>query len=37
MKLQGKMKIANAPQPEKLPLAILFEDADILVVDKPAG
>ena len=37
MKLQGKMKMANAPQPEKLPLAILFEDADILVVDKPAG
>jgi len=27
----------NAPKPEKLPLDILFEDADILVVDKPAG
>ncbi|WP_245413805.1 RluA family pseudouridine synthase [Fulvimarina endophytica] len=25
------------PQPEKMPLAIVFEDADLIVVDKPAG
>ena len=25
------------PQPQDIPLAILFEDADILVLDKPAG
>ena len=26
-----------APQPEAIPLAVLFEDADLIVVDKPAG
>ena len=26
-----------APRPEALPLDVLFEDADIIVVDKPAG
>ena len=25
------------PQPEAIPLAILYEDADVLVIDKPAG
>ena len=25
------------PQPENIPLSILYEDADLLVVDKPAG
>ena len=25
------------PQPEAIPLAVLFEDADLIVVDKPAG
>ena len=29
--------MATAPKPETLPLDILFEDADILVVAKPAG
>ncbi|KPK08308.1 MAG: ribosomal large subunit pseudouridine synthase D [Betaproteobacteria bacterium SG8_39] len=28
---------AAAPQAEKMPLAIVYEDADILVIDKPAG
>lgn len=26
-----------APQPEKIPLAVVFEDAHLIVVDKPAG
>jgi 23S rRNA pseudouridine1911/1915/1917 synthase len=26
-----------APQPENIPLAIVYEDADIVVIDKPAG
>jgi 23S rRNA pseudouridine1911/1915/1917 synthase len=25
------------PQPEAIPLAVVFEDADLLVIDKPAG
>ena len=25
------------PQPERIPLAILYEDADLIVLDKPAG
>lgn len=25
------------PQPEDIPLAVLFEDADLIVIDKPAG
>ena len=29
--------IAAEPEPEALPLTILFEDADLVVVDKPAG
>ncbi len=29
--------VEPAPQPEALPLRILHEDADIIVVDKPAG
>lgn len=28
---------AAAPEPEALPLAIVYEDPDLLVVDKPAG
>lgn len=28
---------AAEPEPEAIPLAVLFEDADIIVVDKPAG
>jgi 23S rRNA pseudouridine1911/1915/1917 synthase len=28
---------AAEPQPEAIPLAIVFEDADLVVVDKPAG
>ena len=28
---------AAEPQPQDLPLAILYEDADLIVVDKPAG
>ena len=26
-----------APQPQVLPLAVLYEDADLIVIDKPAG
>jgi 23S rRNA pseudouridine1911/1915/1917 synthase len=26
-----------APQPEALPLAVLYDDADLVVIDKPAG
>ena len=29
--------IAAAPQPQSIPFPILFEDADLIVVDKPAG
>lgn len=29
--------MGEAPKPEKRPLAVLFEDDDLLVVDKPAG
>jgi 23S rRNA pseudouridine1911/1915/1917 synthase len=29
--------IAAAPQPEALPLPILYQDADLIVIDKPAG
>jgi 23S rRNA pseudouridine1911/1915/1917 synthase len=25
------------PQPENIPLAVIFEDADLIVIDKPAG
>ncbi len=28
---------STAPQPEAIPLRIIYEDSDILVVDKPAG
>ena len=27
----------NAPQPENIPLTIVYEDDDLLVIDKPAG
>ncbi len=34
----GRQKPSPAkPEPERIPLDILFEDADIVVVDKPAG
>jgi 23S rRNA pseudouridine1911/1915/1917 synthase len=29
--------VAATPQPQAIPLTILFEDADLIVVDKPAG
>jgi len=29
--------VAAAPQPEALPLPIVYQDADVIVVDKPAG
>jgi len=29
--------IPATPQPESIPLTVLFEDADLIVVDKPAG
>jgi 23S rRNA pseudouridine1911/1915/1917 synthase len=29
--------VASTPQPEALPLPILYEDADVIAVDKPAG
>ncbi|HEV7229090.1 RluA family pseudouridine synthase [Brevundimonas sp.] len=29
--------IAAAPRPENLPLTVLFEDVDLIVIDKPAG
>lgn len=29
--------VAPAAEPEDLPLAILYEDADVVVIDKPAG
>ena len=29
--------ISAVPQPENIPLTVLFEDADLIVIDKPAG
>ncbi|WP_284946921.1 RluA family pseudouridine synthase [Acidisoma cladoniae] len=29
--------VAATPQPEDIPLTILYEDADLIVIDKPAG
>jgi 23S rRNA pseudouridine1911/1915/1917 synthase len=29
--------VAATPQPQAIPLTILFEDADLIVIDKPAG
>ena len=29
--------VAAVPEPEAIPLAVLYEDADLIVVDKPAG
>ena len=29
--------VAAVPQPENIPLTILYEDADLIVLDKPAG
>jgi len=29
--------VAATPQPENIPLTILYEDADLIVIDKPAG
>jgi 23S rRNA pseudouridine1911/1915/1917 synthase len=29
--------VSAAPQPQSIPFAILYEDADLLVLDKPAG
>lgn len=29
--------VSAIPQPENIPLTVLFEDADLIVIDKPAG
>ena len=29
--------VSAIPQPENIPLSVLFEDADLIVIDKPAG
>jgi 23S rRNA pseudouridine1911/1915/1917 synthase len=29
--------VADIPVPENIPLAVLYEDADLIVIDKPAG
>ncbi len=29
--------VADVPAPEDIPLAVLYEDADLIVIDKPAG
>ncbi len=29
--------VAAKPQPETIPLAVVYEDADLIVIDKPAG
>jgi len=29
--------VAAAPEPEALPLTVLYEDSDVVVIDKPAG
>ncbi|THD60528.1 RluA family pseudouridine synthase [Phenylobacterium sp.] len=29
--------VAATPQPEAIPLSVLYEDADLIVIDKPAG
>lgn len=34
---KGNRTVPAAPGPEKIPLDVIFEDDDILVVDKPAG
>lgn len=35
--LQEPPPVAAAPQAEAIPLVVLFEDADLIVLDKPAG
>ena len=35
--LSTRKKICTTPMPERIPLDIVFEDADIIVVNKPAG
>ena len=34
---KGNRTVPAVPGPEKIPLDVIFEDGDILVVDKPAG
>lgn len=34
---RGAMEASGAPQPEAIPLRVVFEDAHLLVIDKPAG
>jgi len=35
--LEVKAPVAAEPEPEDIPITVLHEDADLLVVDKPAG
>jgi 23S rRNA pseudouridine1911/1915/1917 synthase len=35
--LSAPEPVEAAPEPEDIPLAILYEDADLIVLDKPAG
>ncbi len=34
---QPEEEVSSLPQPESIPLSILFEDSDLIVVDKPSG
>ncbi len=36
-RLRVPAPVAADPRPENLPLTVLFEDADLIVIDKPAG
>ena len=35
--LQAELGIETHAEPEDIPLAVLYEDADVMVIDKPAG
>ncbi len=35
--LQRPVPVAASPQPQAIPFTILYEDADLIVLDKPAG
>ncbi len=35
--LHAKVETAGLPEPEDIPLAVIYEDSDIAVIDKPAG
>lgn len=36
-RLEVPPPLAAEPQPEAIPLSVLYEDADLIVIDKPAG